>query len=299
MEQSSKKFRLAGLTVEALAIMALSASIFASCSLLPQATPKALNQSTQGTITAQKQLTWLPVKPGLDFSNIEISNTEKPGTSTLNLQLVKIDPSQYSFSIYQNKSEKDALSIREVGQKEKAILTFNGQFFTEDFNPTGLLIDHNLNNKKLSHASIMEGIFTIDRNNLPQLFTTSQLEERTNNPGASKITFAIQNGPVLLAPDGQIQIEKDSGQKASRTAIGISSDNHIILIFIKQSLLNNQNSISLYRFAHLLKENPEIAKLGLHSVLNLDGGPSTGFMLKQDYYPEFEKVQNIVVVKPK
>ncbi|HLG25226.1 MAG TPA: phosphodiester glycosidase family protein [Candidatus Gracilibacteria bacterium] len=208
-----------------------------------------------------------------------------------NLAIITIDPEFFSFSVYENGSPESAKTIREIHEENKAMLTFNGGFYTEDFKPTGLLVSRGKVLRKLSGADLLDGIIAIDKSGKARFFSESK------NIDAKNLRFAIQNGPVLIDENGNIPLTGDSNEKASRTALGIDNKGNLVLIVMKQSLLNTDNTISLYELAHLLKETPGLAGMELHSVVNLDGGPSTGFMIGDHYYPEMEKVQNVVVVK--
>lgn len=240
---------------------------------------------------------WKEIAPGLAYSDVHINISDNPQVPlNKDLILVKIDPKKYSFTIYENFEPENAKTIREIHEQTNSILTFNGGFFTEDFKPTGLLISNSQILRDKSYADLLDGILTIEKNGNTGFFSHQDLK---SDPQITpqKYDFAIQNGPVLINQYGQIEITKDTGKKASRTAIGIDKEGNIILIILKQSLLNTDNTVSLYIFAHLLKEIAPIKDLGLHSVLNLDGGPSTGLFIDDKYYPEMEKVQNVILVK--
>ena len=111
-------------------------------------------------------------------------------------------------------------------------------------------------------------------------------------------SFAMQNGPILLDEKRNIPVSADLGKPAAITAIGLDKNGHIIVIIMTQSVFNNDNTLSLYDFANVLKDNSLFAELNLHSVLNLDRGPSTGLMFADQYYSEINRVQNVIVVKP-
>lgn len=244
------------------------------------------------TDNAQQQTTspaWQQVSTGLAYAEIEaISNSSQ---NLKDLLIVKIDPKKYAFSIYQNKDQENSKSIQDIAKETGAVLAFNGGFFTQDFKPTGLLISKGEKLRQQSPADLLNGTFTINNNQIPELITG---EELVNGP---KHPFAIQNGPVLIDQYGQIKISKDTGKASSRTAIGLDQDNNIILILIRQTILNSDNLVSLYEFAHLLKEATALQGLNLHSMLNLDGGSSTGMVIGENYFPEMEKVQNVIIVK--
>jgi uncharacterized protein YigE (DUF2233 family) len=273
--------------VKILLAVLLTSVILTGCGLTADSGIK--NSTTQTTETETRQ--WHTVSEGLSYSSAHASTTEE--NENKDLLIVSINPAKYSFSIYQNKDKGSAKTIKEIGQDTKAIMAFNGGFFTEEFVPTGLLISSGQELRKISSADLLNGIFAVDKNGKPKILSSSA------PVSASKYPFAIQNGPLLIDKNGQIQISKDTGKTASRTAIGIDKAGNVIIIVLKQSLLNVDNEISLYDFAHLLKDSPELATLNLHSVLNLDGGPSSGLIIGDQYYPEMEKVQNVILVKAK
>lgn len=259
--------------------------IFSGCQVDKPENLKIFDQATN----TETSVEWKEVEPGLSYSGLHIKNTYDDEFK--DLFIIKIDPAQYHFSLYQNQKAEEAKTIEEIYNETNALLAFNGQFFTEDFKPTGLLIAEGETIRDISTAELLNGIIAINQNREPQFLTTPRAINQED------FIFAIQNGPVLLDENGDPAISQDSGKTASRTALGLDRNNNIMLIVLKQSLLNFENSISLYQFAHILSEHPELQKLGLHSMLNLDGGSSTGLMIDNKYYPEMEKVQNVVLVK--
>lgn len=248
----------------------------------------AASQNPPSTVEAGNSQ-WEEVRPGINYAMIHLK--PDPESDFKDFVVVSIDPKLYSFSVIQNSDQATAKTIKEIHEETGSFLTFNGGFFTEEFKPTGLLISEGKKLRKTSPAGLLNGILAIDDTGNARLFkNTASLNE-------NKYVFAIQNGPVLLDEKGNIGISEDTGKTASRTAVGLDDKGNVILIILKQSLLNADNQMTLYRFAHLLKESPEFAKLDLRATLNLDGGPSTGMMIDDLYFPEMEKVQNVVIVK--
>lgn len=246
------------------------------------------NATPSKGLSFQDTLTWEEIGPGLSYATLSLKteNEKEPKA----LVIAVIDPKQYNFAIYQNLTNETAKTIKEIHTEENSLLTFNGGFFTENFQPTGLLISNGETLRETSQAKLLNGIFTIDKNGNATLI--KQAEENTEN-----YTFAIQSGPILIDETGEIAIKNESTDSASRTAIGLNKDGKIVLIVLKQSLLNMDNKITLYQFAKLLKESPQLQELNLHGVLNLDGGTSSGIMIDDRYYAEMVKVQNIITVK--
>ena len=224
---------------------------------------------------------WHGIAPGLIYTDLSINEKD--------LLIAKIDPKKFKLSIYQNKDPKKAKTIKEIHEATHSLLTFNGAYFTEDFKPTGLLISDGEQIRDINNASLTNGILTIDNKGNAQVLNQ---DAELNN-----IEFAIQNGPILIDAEGTIKIKKDDGNTASRTAISVDKKGNLILIVLKQNLLNANNAMSLYNFAHMIKNAPQMEKMNLTSVLNLDGGTSTGLMIDDKYYAEMEKVQNVIIIK--
>ncbi len=240
--------------------------------------------------TRETKTEWKEMAPGLKISLIKASVQKQEPKS---LVVAIIDPLKYDLQIVQNTSRVEAKTIEKIHEENHSFLTFNGNFFTKDFKPTGLLISQEKLLHKSSEAELLNGIFTIDKNNRPKLYDPNQITDM------SPFIFAIQNGPILLNEKREIGIKSDDHKKASRTAIGLDKDGKIVVIILKQTFFNRDNMSSLYEFAQLLKDSPEFRSLSLHSVLNLDGGPSTGMKTGEKYYAEIDIPQNIVIVTPK
>jgi len=225
---------------------------------------------------------WTNVKPGLEYKNINVENRD--------FTIIEIDPQKYYFEVFENQIAPDNKTISEVHKEQGSLLSFNGIFFTEKYEPTGLLISNGKKLHKLSKASLVNGIFTIDDQNQVKILRTNEFENSKN------YIFALQNGPLLIYKD-KIEIDTDSQKTASRTTIGVNNENKIIIIILRQSIFNFGNTLSLYDFAHMVKGNSAFKDLNISNLLNLDGGNSTGFAINDEYYPEIEKVQNIILTK--
>ncbi len=268
-------------------VLLLVAVTFGGCA--PDNHVKVL-YSTDGSEQAAD--TWHQVQDGLSYANILVDAQDG---SRKEFFLVKVDPHLFEFKIYNNTDQKKAKSLQQIHQEQSSVLTFNGAFFDTDFKAMGLLQDSTALSHGQGSSGLMNGIFQVSNTASNPL---AQVHSTQNVPG-DKQSFMIQNGPVLLDNDGSIPLGVDTGKLAARTVIGVDRDGNVILIVLHQSLINSNNTLSLYSLAHLLKEDPQFGQLGLHSVLNLDGGPSTGVVVGTEYLPEINNVQNAVITLPR
>ncbi len=233
---------------------------------------------------------WTQIKPGISYQPLQIKK--------FHLNLIKINPNKFLFKTIQNLSANTAKPINQIHTEYHSVFSVNGSFFDKKFNPTGLIISDYQSIGKINPSNLSNGIFTINNKHVPYLYH-SPIFANLSKKQRNNFEFAIQNGPILLNQNGKTSIKKDTGNFAARTAIGIDKDNNIIIIVIKQSIENLGNQLTLFKFAKLLQDNQIFHTLQLHSVLNLDGGPSTGFALNNFYLPELTPVQNIIITLPR
>ena len=259
----------------------------ASCGLIAQTDTTAPAPAEIDTPIAKWG--WKQIEEGISYT---ITHTEKK-----DVLIVKIDPDLYKFSIYENRNPVNAKTIEQIHKSTGALLSFNGGFFTEDFIPTGLLISEGKELRSLSKADLLNGVLAIKHDGTINFFYYVNNGKFPISITPENYVFAIQNGPALINEKGENLLTTDTEKLSSRTAIGLDKDNNIILIILKQSLFNPDNAISLYQFSEMIRTAGIFKELGVHSVLNLDGGSSTGLMLDEKYFPEMEKVQNVITVK--
>jgi uncharacterized protein YigE (DUF2233 family) len=224
---------------------------------------------------------------GLSFQKLEIGQDK--------IYLAQIDPSKLQLEIVQNFDQNKAGNLQEIHRQNQSLLTFNGSFFSENFQPTGLLISRGKELSPLVKADLLDAVFTVDQNNQPKLYPYAEFKQVRPS---LHLQFAIQNGPTLIDDQGNLAVTNKSIKKANRTAIGITKDGQLVVIIDRETILDSDKSPTLYQFADLIKNSNELKEFGIHSVLNLDGGPSTGLIIDDQYFPELDKIQNAIITKP-
>jgi exopolysaccharide biosynthesis protein len=149
--------------------------------------------------------------------------------------------------------------LHEIAAHSDSVI-INGSFFDQNFVPTGFVKDGNIISQKL---------FDFDKSGA--IFFDQGMVQVT---GAMQNDFvhasgAVQSYPVLIQ-DGISQVQKDSGHRARRTAVARDEKNNLVII------IADETEISLYEFARALATlTPHIT-----TALNLDGGPSTGMVVR-------------------
>jgi len=252
---------------------------------------------------------WYEIQPGLSYQKIvfdqpnnipsdSTNSNQTPGTHPLTFHVVKINPNLFQFKVIENQNQKAADNIQKIHQSNNSLFSFNGSFFDTEFNPTGLVISENNKSNSLSPSELSNGVMTINNQHQPLLFSSEEFS-KLKPTEIKNLEFALQNGPILIDREGHSAIKKDSGKLANRTTLGLDDQNNLIVIINRSSLLDSDQQLSLFQFAQLLENNSSLQSLNLQSVLNLDGGPSTGFALQDVYYPELAALQNVVITLPR
>lgn len=228
----------------------------------------------------------------------QLPSLEQLKLNDKNLLLARFDPTKFQLRIVENHSQADAKSIEEIHREKNSVLSFNGSFFSPDYQPLGLLVSEGTLLSPLSKSELMNGIFTINQKGQPMLFDFDSFQKKQTEL-LPKLDFAIQSGPTLLDQEGKVVIDKKNTIKAGRTALGLDKDNNMVLLMMRQSLLDHNNALTLYEFAELASTQPQLIDLGIHSLINLDGGNSSGLASGEAYFPELANVQNVVITVKK
>ncbi|MFM8454976.1 MAG: phosphodiester glycosidase family protein [Gammaproteobacteria bacterium] len=200
------------------------------------------------------------------------------------IHVLKIRPKAYHIQLAKTSQEKSE-SLPMLAKRFKAQIAINGGFFQKSRSgqpfPAGTLIIagkiYRISNQIQSLLVIESGKINILRANPKQNFKISK-------------KISILSGLPLLLSKSQIPIElkeKTSSfftQAHARTAIGIKSDQTIVLVvaednhfyplqaFLKQK--ERVDGLSMIELAEFMKN------LGCESALNLDGGSSSALWLK-------------------
>lgn len=148
---------------------------------------------------------------------------------------------------------KKVMTAKMSAIKSNALVALNGAFFSPSYTPIGLRISNGKIWSKYKNISWWR-IFYIENNK-------AYINNLNTFNSMSNISFAIQSGPILVK-NGRIPKLKDSF--ASRTAIGIKKNGHIIMV------VSENTQVTTTFIAKFMKN-----KLKCYNALNLDGGGST------------------------
>ena len=228
------------------------------------------------------------VKNQAQYRLIEFYN--KNTEQTVRLHTVSLSNNQYSAALVDQIPQIKHITLRKIYQTTKvnhAFLGINASYFTPENKPLGLVIMQGKKINPLSHSSLLTGIVFVN---------SSGLHITTRNSPIKNADYALQAGPFLIRPGGQLAI-KSKGEVNRRTVLALTGANNLLVI--------SASPVSLYNLAHLLKKHPQaFGAKSIKVALNLDGGSSTAMSILFPHksamvIPEILPVKNALVFKLK
>ncbi len=150
-------------------------------------------------------------------------------------------------------------NVTDVLRQGDALLVVNGGFFGTDGSAEGLATSegHTLSEWL---PRIGGGVLTINNG-------SGELHDGEVEPPIETPDFAIQCLPRIVV-EGELNIRRDDGRLADRTALCLRDQGQILDIYIARTN-RAHGGPTLYAFGQIL-----VAR-GCENALNLDGGPST------------------------
>jgi hypothetical protein len=144
------------------------------------------------------------------------------------------------------------------------LAAINGGYFTDRYEPDGLL-------------EIAGAVRQPARPGLSGVVGSTiagdPIVELAGNVDTGKLRDAVQSGPFIVDPGGTVGIRRDDGQRAPRS---------LVILTPKYIAISVTARCGLYDLANALVRGP--GSFGVDHIdraLNLDGGPSTGFAVRQ------------------
>jgi uncharacterized protein YigE (DUF2233 family) len=195
----------------------------------------------------------------------------------IDIVIIMISPdNNFDFGILDVSDSQKAGNVLSYWDSKRYSLMINGGYFTPEFTPVGLCkINGKFINKRKPKK--LSGFVAIDQKGAINILTHSD--------DLKKYPSILQCGPYVIDPGGKVGIRSNDGEISTRTLIGKTYDNQIVIMI--------SSPISLYDLANFIKKKiPNIERL-----LNLDGGPSTALKTGTAEIVNFSPVRNYIFRK--
>jgi len=220
---------------------------------------------------------WQLLKPGLERRIINLFDND--GRRKESLYLLRLEPALFRFSIGYHPGLP--LGLNDWQRETEALIVINGGFFTLENTATGLIIVDG----QVSGTSYQGfgGMLAISENG-PEI---RWLVEKPYEP-SEPLLHALQSFPMLVKP-GETTGYSDVGDLPSRRTV-VAQDVNGRFLFI----LAPWGSFTLHQLSQFLLESD----LELEIALNLDGGSSTGLILREpaEGIPAFSVLPAVILI---
>ncbi len=200
---------------------------------------------------------WQTIMPGVEYRELSI----KQGDRSERLRIARVDPAQTRFRVLYDPGRPQRVS--EWLNESKALLAVNGNFFDPQNRALSLVVQDG----RASGAPYegFGGMFAVAGDDV-------RVRWNVKEPYAGEpLTYAMQNFPMLVLPGGtpNMQID-DNGRVAPRTAVAQDRSGRIVFV------VSPTPAFTLTEFGQWLAASD----LDLDAALNLDGGTSSGLVLR-------------------
>ena len=190
-----------------------------------------------------------------------------------------------------NQEGRKFSNLRDAMEKTGCVAGVNGGFYGTDFKALGVVYENgeriapyvNSSRNGLASGVIWSGAGGI------------HIVRREEFKGGAGVEQAIQTGPMLIS--------------RGTTVNGLSDKNWRSRAFVLTDwrgnwMIGTSSSVSLAALAQILHSREVFREMKINRAINLDGGRSTGFYMKQEngnviYHQEFSRVRNFLGIMPK
>lgn len=188
-----------------------------------------------------------------------------------------------TVSLIPNFTEKR--TARSLIESKECTEVVNGGFYTKENQPTGLFTSEGKTLRNAIPNSLLNGVFSIDKDNRPIIDATAP-----NEP----VRIGLQTGPILIRNGKSVNLTIHEDEFARRIIAAVTQEGTIIFL----AVYDPENPWSGPRLA----DTPDIlskiaARLQLRDVINLDGGSASVFIRRDITLEELTPVGSFFCIQ--
>jgi uncharacterized protein YigE (DUF2233 family) len=201
---------------------------------------------------------WQAIAPGLEYRELTIRQERR----SERVKIARVDPAQVQLRVLYQPDRPQRVS--EWLSESQALLAVNGNYFDPQNHALGLVIQDGQRRDGVVYEGF-GGMFAVSGD-------TARVRWNVQEPYSGEpLTYALQNFPMLVLPGGAPNLAiDDNGRAAPRTVV--AQDRSGRLVF----LASPGPFFTLTGLGQWLAAGD----LDLDRALNLDGGTSTGLLLR-------------------
>ncbi|MFA6429320.1 MAG: phosphodiester glycosidase family protein [Patescibacteria group bacterium] len=240
---------------------------------------EAVEKVVQTPVRQEEPLLWRDVGQGIGRLELTVSTS-----TAARMVLYRFPQEGFSWRFAHATSSQRVSAWAD--QSPRAVLVANGVYFHPDNAPSGMLLSRG---KRVGLRQ-----FDLDRTSAMVLAPGKPriIDTKTESLDIASLTEAAQSYP-LLVEQGQARVQEESGKYARRTFFGTDTIGNVYLGVVPDE------PVSLFELSQMLLKT----QVDWMRVINLDGGPSTGVVLRTSVFDEaidsYTGVPNVILVEKK
>lgn len=261
LTKRARAVRLHKARIDSRLLIAISLLVLCGCSIVEPAptvaTPPTVMPRPAAT-SVPRDTGWQSIGPGVEYRELKIEQ----GDRSDRLRIARIDPAQTRFRVLYDPDRPRRVS--EWLSESNALAAVNGNFFDPQNHALGLVIQDGQRRDGVVYQGF-GGMLAV---------SGDEVRVRWNGQepyNGEPLNYALQNFPMLVLPGGSPNLEiDDNGRASPRTAAGQDRLGRIIFV------VSPAPTFTLTEFSRWLAASD----LDLNVALNLDGGTSSGLVLR-------------------
>jgi len=223
----------------------------------------------QGTsINPLSKIHWKKVDDGLFLA--EYSSPKKSIVGDQKITILKIDPSKYNFNLFSAKKKGEhSNTAKQWAIQKKQIAIINAGMYQADYKTNlGFMKDYNFtNNGRLNKDNTIIAFNRKDKS-VPEI----QIIDKTcQNWEVLKDKYNSFSQSIRMVDCKQKNKWSQQSKKWSMVVVGMDTDGNALFIFTR-------SPYSVHDFINILLR----AKLKIHNLMYLEGGPEASFYLNHN-----------------
>jgi exopolysaccharide biosynthesis protein len=234
--------------------------------------------SRAGFWTVKSDSGWGELEKGLGFREVRLSYRRgaegKVTAYDMQVTAVRFDPLRFGMTAAFN-PVKEGRRLADLAEKHDAVVISNGGYFGHKNEPVTLVLSGGKVLREFWRELPDSGVFALAADGRAAVRVPKEVK-----PPYEGLDFAVQNSPLLVR-GGRLHFRPRVARKPEepasighrRTAIGVDRSGRVVLLVCDAP-------IGLVEMGRLLAAPEERAGFGLVSAVNLDGGPSSGMMIR-------------------
>ncbi|MBI5563358.1 MAG: phosphodiester glycosidase family protein [Chloroflexi bacterium] len=257
------KYRLSSLILVAALLAGCGEPIFATPSVefMTQIAPTMAAPVTRAPTATPVPLDtgWRTIAPGIEYRELRI----EIGAQADRLRIARVEPAQTRVRVLYAPDSPRRVSEWLISSQVQ--LAINGNYFDPQNRALGLIIADG--GRTGVNYDGFGGMLAISENTVKVRWNVGEPYRQ-----AEALTYAIQNFPMLVLPGGQANLQIDDNERLAPRSVVAQDRSGRIVFLVSPSLMFTLTGLGQWLAA---------SDLDIDVALNLDGGTSSGLMLRE------------------